>query len=185
MPSKLCTPTFIRRCSHSLRCFPCNWYRGSEYPSMKRSVTRNTFLKGLIMNDTESTCIVSKQSCVYNIIKTRMQIICKWIGNVFCLDFKWAPGVGCKQQEISCRKGEMLNHSPHGSAPHQSGMFPTPAEFEWQELSVRDTVTHLHGLWAHPFHITAITAPRYPQSNRRSDSHCIYWMSNSVNYMRV
>lgn len=79
--------------------------------------------------------------------------------------------------------GGVLNHSPHGSALHQSGIFPTPAEFEWQELRVRDTLTHLHGLWAHP-------SPQYSNydgklASAASCSHCFYSMSNSGTYTRV
>lgn len=32
--------------------------RGTDYPSIKLSVIRNTFLKGLIMNDTDSGSIM-------------------------------------------------------------------------------------------------------------------------------
>lgn len=68
-----------------------------------------------------------------------------------CLLHGFELGSRCRVQTAGgiLQEVEMLNHSPYGSAPHQSRIFPTPAELEWQELSVRDTATHLHGLWAH------------------------------------
>lgn len=43
----------------------------------------------------------------------------------------------------------MLNHSAYGWALRRRRTFLTPAELEWQELSVHDTPARLHGLWAH------------------------------------
>lgn len=94
------------------------------------------------------TAALRRDSIVYSINKNvnYLQI------DLQCLLHGFKLGSRCRVQTaggVSCRKWEMLNHSPYGSAPHQSRIFPTPAELEWQELSVRDTATHLHGLWAH------------------------------------